>query len=65
MGKLFGSGMGIPDPYPTHGHPYPWGVPLPKNLKGYMVNSMEFGANQSFAIGCKLHEEVFQIFKFW
>ena len=21
MGKLFGSGMGIPDPYPTHGHP--------------------------------------------
>ena len=23
MGKLFGSGMGIPDPYPTHGYPYP------------------------------------------
>ena len=22
MGKLFGSGMGIPDPYPTHDHPY-------------------------------------------
>ena len=21
MGKLFGQGMGIPDPYPTHGHP--------------------------------------------
>ena len=22
MDKLFGLGMGIPDPYPTHGHPY-------------------------------------------
>ena len=22
MDKFFGSGMGIPDPYPTHGHPY-------------------------------------------
>ena len=22
IGKLFGSGMSIPDPYPTHGHPY-------------------------------------------
>ena len=22
MGKLFGSSMGIPDPYPTHSHPY-------------------------------------------
>ena len=21
MGKLFGSSMGIPNPYPTHGHP--------------------------------------------
>ena len=27
MGKLFEQGMGIPDPYPTHGHPY---APLKK-----------------------------------
>ena len=26
MGKFFESGMGIPDPYPTHGHPYNIGV---------------------------------------
>ena len=33
MGKFFGSGKGIPDPYPTHGHP----LPLP--LREYWFTS--------------------------
>ena len=28
IGKFFGSGMGIPDPYLTHGHPYMTQIPL-------------------------------------
>ena len=32
MGKLFGEGMGIPSPYPTHGRPYPFGSARPREV---------------------------------
>ena len=33
MGKLFRQGMGIPDPYPTHGHPQLY--PLDEKVRKY------------------------------
>ena len=54
MGKLFGSGLGILDPYPTHDHPYSQS----KHLSFWITGLGWVGYTRS-NIGTQLHKHVY------
>ena len=54
MGKLFGSGIGIPDPYPTHDHPYSQSKHL-----SFWITRLGWVAYTRSNIGTQLHNPVY------